>query len=62
MIPLEGRLIRKVVDRLEALRLKAIDNVAAGVTVEKYREEVGYIRGLTEALKVVKSTETDWHN
>jgi hypothetical protein len=38
---------------------QALDEVAAGVPGETYREQVGYLRGLRDVIKICEELEKD---
>jgi len=51
----EARLIKMLGDH----RQEKAEDLVAGVPIERYREEVGYIRGLNEALKMIEEVRAE---
>lgn len=53
----QAKLIEKLND---AISVQALSIVQGGArSYDKYRETVGYIRGLTDAIKLAEETEKD---
>ena len=45
--------------KIEKAYQKRADDVANGVAAEKYREEVGYLRGLKEARGMIETVRAE---
>lgn len=59
MTPYEGKFERHVSETIRKAYQKAADAVVVGVSVEKYREEVGYLRGLKAALDIMSHARAE---
>lgn len=59
MNPHETKFERHVSETIGKAYRKAADAVAEGVSVDKYREEVGYLRGLKAALDIVSKARAE---
>lgn len=55
----ETKFERHIGEAITKAYRKAADAVAEGVSVEKYREEVGYLRGLKAALAIVSQARAE---
>lgn len=55
----DTRFERLIGEKLGGAYRKRADEVASGVPVDKYREEVGYLRGLKEALEMVAKARAE---
>jgi hypothetical protein len=53
--PFEIKFERAFLKKVEAAYNKKADELVSGVAVEKYREEVGYLRGLRDVMKMIES-------
>ena len=58
------RLARTLVGKLEVRRVALMAQLANGNAEDwpDYKERVGVIRGLQEAIDIAKETEQDWEN
>lgn len=60
MTPAETRLERVIREKLEkAISKKAEDLIQGVPTFDRYREEVGYIRGLKDALTMLEKARAE---
>lgn len=53
MTPYETKLEKHICEAIAKAYRRAADAVIEGVVVDKYREEVGYLRGLKAASEII---------
>lgn len=56
---IEGRLEKLFSKKVEDLYHKKATEVANGVPTENYRENVGYLRGLKDALRLISEARAE---
>jgi hypothetical protein len=49
----DERMAREIVKSIRARRIELVDQLSAGVPYEVYRQQIGHISGLEEAIKIV---------
>lgn len=59
MTAYETKFERFISEEIGKAYRKAADDVANGVAVDKYREEVGYLRGLKAALTIISKSRAE---
>lgn len=59
MSPYETKLEKHISESIMKAYRKAADAVSEGVSVDKYREEVGYLRGLKAASEIVSRARAE---
>ena len=55
----ETKFERLIVEKLQKAYQKKADEIANGVPVEIYREQVGYLRALKDALSMVEKARAE---